>query len=162
MQEYTEDNAPVLPKNHRKDFEKKLSINNTKPYTKLYKIAALVIVLISITTLLATLKPKTSSGFENDMTRIETELLQKIDSTRNNINLKTIDPELLEIYDSKLNELATDYRKISEALQQHPNNIMLLEQLILNLQNRLSLLKSMESQSNSSNQKYEHHETIIL
>ena len=72
------------------------------------------------------------------------------------------DENLIQRYKSKLEDLDTDYRLISEQFKHDTNNILVIQDLVNNLQTRLQLLKDIQQHIILLNQKNEQHESTNI
>lgn len=155
-----------LPNFHEDEFLEKLEKFNKKKtkktFFKTWKIAASIVLIFSVGYyFLSTNTEKTPTLFVQ-VKKIEKEYLQNIDTEWNTFIKLTDDKNLIERYEQKLKEYATDYKKITKQLKEFPNSINILESLIENLQRRLQIIKDIQEHIKELNQKNISNETIYL
>lgn len=155
-----------LPKGHREEFLKKLR-ENEKPKHKnnYWKIAAALVILLGLGFVLMqnseTDEFPEADSIALELQQIETQYLKEIETEWENFLKLAKDQKLIARFKEKLNELDADYKEISAQYSEDKNNIQAVEDLIRNLQTRLSLLKDIQEHIKILNQKNEQHETII-
>ena len=157
-----------LPENHREDFIGKLDTQHKKKRgfkkSTLLKIGAVVLLLFSVSTYFINddkSKPKENS-FRVQIKAIEKEYLQNIDNEWQQFLEISSDSILIKKYETKLQNFDTEYKTITHQLNNTPNNIYILEMLIINLQRRLELIKNIKEHIKELNQKNTSNETIYL
>lgn len=157
-----------LPQGHREEFLEKLQSRSAKkPRQKnsWWKIAAALIVLVGLGFVL--LQNNETNDFPEadaialELQQIEKQYLQEIKTEWEKFLKLAKDEKLIARYKEKLQQLDTDYKEISMDYNADKNNIQAVEDLIRNLQTRLSLLKDIQEHIKILNQKNEQHETII-
>ena len=99
---------------------------------------------------------------EIQVAQIEKEYLKSIDNEWQGFVKVTNDQNLVGRYEEKLSSLGDNYKKVSGEFKKDPNNILILESLIENLQRRLQLLKNIRQHIQELNQKNKSYETIII
>lgn len=159
-----------LPENHREEFAEKLkktkkAPHKKRPYGIFLKIAASIVVLLSVSYYIYTnnnITEKRPTSLELQVQQIEQEYLQEIDNEWQNFLKITDDKKLITKYREKLDNLDTNYKTLSKSFKENPNNITILENLIKNLQTRLQLLKDIQKHINTLNTQEKTYETIIL
>lgn len=151
-----------LPENHRHEFIEKLKSHNSKPkkISRLIKMASIVLILLSIGTLTILHKPpmvdeeplltQLKDAERNYLTEIDKEWMQFVALSN--------DDKLKNRFEKKFEGLQSDYLLLARQFKEDPNNLILLESLIDNLQTRLQLLKDIQKHINLLNQKNEHYE----
>jgi len=157
-----------LPQGHREEFLEKLQKGNfQKPKQKnnWWKIVAALVVLVGLGFVL--LQNRETNDFPEaetialELQQIETQYLQEIETEWENFLKIATDKKLIARYKEKLGELDTDYKEISKSYQANKNNLQAVEDLIRNLQTRLTLLQEIQEHIKILNQKTNNHETII-
>jgi len=143
-----------LPKDHRKDFKKKLIQElHEEPQSEFYfiKIAATVLLIFSLGFFFMP-GPKNNNG-ENmvkadftlgdlspEMKKIENYYLTAINLELTNLEVDDENKQLINNYFMKLNQLTQNYKLMNEALDPNEINEELIDRLINNLQMRLQIL----------------------
>lgn len=154
-----------LPEGHELDFMQKL--NQQKPAKKysrsfFLKVAASIAIIFTAGHFVIN-SPMSDSQTElqKQVAQIEENYLKQIDQEWKTFQAVAKDPNLVKYYKERLDRLKEDYDTLSERFSEEPNNILILEELIKNLQRRLELLKSIQKQieTNKQNKRYE---TIII
>ena len=157
-----------LPQGHREEFLEKLQKKNSqKPKQKnnWWKIAATLVVLVGLGFVL--LQNRETDDFPEadtialELQQIETQYLQEIETEWENFLKIATDQKLIARYKEKLKQLDTDYKEISKSYQANKNNLLAVEDLIRNLQTRLTLLKEIQEHIKILNQKTNNNETFI-
>jgi hypothetical protein len=149
-----------LPSNHRNEFFAKLKSKQKpkKHFFAVKNVAAIVIsALIGIG--IYHIIPINNQN-ENNFTHLESiekEYQNNINSEWNNFLRVTNDSLLIKRYEQKLKELESDYTNLSHDLKLNPKNLLIIEDLISNLQNRLQLLQDIQAhiQTLNNNDNYE-------
>lgn len=157
-----------LPSFHEKDFLEKLERFNKnelpKKHVGKWKIAVSVLLIFSIGYYF--LKPAIYINPEPTLfvqvKKIEKEYLSQINNEWKSFVKSTSDKKLVKRYEEKLSNLNISYKEISNELEQDPNNIIVLERLIENLQTRLGILKDIQNHIKELNQKNTSNETITI
>lgn len=154
-----------LPNGHRDEFIKKLRDSKTNRYPSFkmdwfYKIAAVVLVSISLAYMVFNTSENETPEqtvqnpqIETQMMAVEKKFLASIDAEWERFVKLTEDKVLIDRYRNKLNDLATDYDQIATQFKADPNDIILIESLVENLQKRLQLLKDIQIHIEILNQK---------
>lgn len=157
-----------LPSFHEKDFLEKLERFNKnklpKKHVEKWKIAVSILLIFSIGYYFFKseiyISPEPTLFVQ--VKKIEKEYLSQIDNEWESFIKLTSDKELVKRYEEKLSNLDINYKEISNELKQDPNNIMVLEKLIENLQTRLKILKDIQNHIKELNQKNISNETITI
>lgn len=156
-----------LPNSHRKDFINKLQ-NTTKEKTskkKFYflKVASvLILMIVGVSIYFTFSKNEKSNSILSQVDKIEKEYIVNINKEWNQFIEITDDTKLVNKYQNKLNQLKSDYKKITRNLQENPDDVFVLESLISNLQQRLELIKNIKEHINELNQNKKSNETIYI
>jgi len=153
-----------LPVNHEQEFLQKLKGQTPVKKTRTYfwRIAASVTIIFALGYFGMTFfneGPQTE--LQKQVAQIEKNYLQQIDQEWEEFVKTANDPNLVKYYKDRLENLKKDYDKISSQFSKEPNNIIILEELIKNLQRRLELLKNIQKQI-EANKKNKRYETIII
>lgn len=152
-----EDQLKELPKNHRKEFLEKLKEQQPKKSNPHYfiRIVAILIIGISVGVTILYQKPKNQDKLPivAQVEAIETSYLKEINNEWKNFLLIAKDEHLIERFRKKLAELNKDYQELSAQFKNDSNNILVVEALLENLQNRLQILKDIQSHIKLLNQK---------
>ena len=155
----------VLPRNHREEFLMKLELQNKKTSGrfKFLRIASLILIFIAIgvVTLVPNSNMETEEPLLLQLKEVENEYLRQIDAEWDQFVALSADKRLKQRFELKLNELQDDYWSLTTDFQNDPNNLMILESLINNLQTRLQLLKDIQKHINLLNQKNEQDENSL-
>ena len=154
-----------LPENHIEEFEQKLqkqAPQKTSWLRLVARIAASVAILITVGYFVLNASKDQPTLLQKQVAEIEQTYLKQINQEWNTFINIANDPELVERYKGRLNELQQDYDKISVQFNKEPNSILILEELIANLQKRLELLKNIQEHIQELNQKKKSNETIYL
>ncbi len=154
-----------LPQNHREEFLMKLNTQNnrnSKRYSFL-KIASVVllIVAIGVASLIPIDNQKTKDPLLLQLEVVEKEYLKQIDVEWEQFVTLTTDDRLKQRFEQKLDELQIDYLSLTSEFKNDPNNLLILESLINNLQTRLQLLRDIQKHINLINQKNEQNENSL-
>ncbi|WP_435414040.1 hypothetical protein [Polaribacter aestuariivivens] len=157
-----------LPQSHREEFLNKLKKSSTQKNKKnnyfIYKIASILMVfgvLFYLTIHIDESKEKPASILVQ-IENIEKVYVEEIDKEWESFVKITNDAVLINKYEEKLRQSSLDYKNLTHDLQKNPNNIMVLESLIENLQRRLELLKGIQEHIKELNQKNTSNETIYI
>lgn len=152
-----------LSKNHRTKFEAKLqselhsSISNKN---MLWKIAASFLVIIGVTYSvgnfskntkeepLEVTKTATLGSISPELKTIENFYLESIQTEISNLEETRENKELLNVFLEKIGELTSDYKTLTEELNEVGLNEKTINALIENLQIRLKLLLQLKEQLN--------------
>ncbi len=154
-----------LPAGHEVDFLQKL--NQQKPAKKnsrsfFLKVAASIAIIFTVGyfTINSTMGDS-QTELQKQVAEIEENYLKQIDQEWKTFQVVAKDPNLVKYYKERLDRLKEDYDQISKQFSEDPNNILIIEELIKNLQRRLELLKNIQKQieANKQNKRYE---TIII
>lgn len=157
-----------LPDGHREEFLKKVrenTVENPKRKKNYWKIAAVLVVLIGVGFIL--MQNKGVDEFPEvdaialELRQIETQYLKEIETEWEKFLKLAKDQKLISRYKEKLNELDADYKEISADYHANKYNLQAVEDLIRNLQTRLSILKDIQEHIKILNQKNGQHETFI-
>lgn len=162
-----------LPVGHREEFYNKLKSNRSIKHSNfnksyLVKIAALILLFVALGFIGFNWNNNSSktivktTPIEKQLETIEKEYLANIDLEWQNFLELAKDENLIQRYKSKLEDLDTDYRLISEQFKHDTNNILVIQDLVNNLQTRLQLLKDIQQHIILLNQKNEHHESTNI
>lgn len=166
----TETEGKKLPKNHRTEFIEKLNFSTIekpkKPHLGLFlKVAASIALIITFGYYMMNQKNSEinkPTSIQVQVQQIEKDYLQQIDNEWKNFVRATDDKELIKVYQQKLDDLNEDYKELSKSFKENTNNVMILEDLIGNLQNRLQLLKDIQNHIKILNEKTNTYETLTL
>lgn len=153
-----------LPSGHRSEFQKNLQSRQKKfVFGFTSKIAAIALVLIGTAFGFYTTQTqvKTDETVTTQIDLIEKEYLKNIESEWQEFISVTNDTTLIRRFDSKLKDLDMDYNKLSNQLKSNPENTIIIQSLIENLQTRLELLEDIQSHIQILNSKPEDHENIL-
>ncbi|WP_298882729.1 hypothetical protein [uncultured Polaribacter sp.] len=156
-----------LPNSHRKEFINKLQ-NTAKEKTskkKFYflKVASvLILMIVGVSIYFTFSKNEKSNSILAQVDKIEKEYIVNINKEWNQFIEITDDTKLVNKYQNKLNQLKSDYKKITRNLQENPDDVFVLESLISNLQQRLELIKNIKEHINELNQNKKSNETIYI
>lgn len=154
-----------LPAGHEADFIQKLHQQQpVKKNSRLFflKVAASIAIVFTLGYLaINTSNVDTQTELQKQVAQIEENYLKQIDEEWKTFERSANDPNLVKYYKDRLDRLKEDYDKVSKRFSEEPNNILILEELINNLQRRLELLKNIQKQieANKQNKRYE---TIII
>lgn len=166
---FTEDDfsKKELPVTHKDEFLEKLSkLSSKKTYNnRLMKIAAVFVLLVGLAFVFmqqnAADDEVNTVQITKELKKIETEYLANINTEWKNFLAVATDEKLIRRYKQKLTQLDADYKQISEEFKADKNNLFVVEDLIRNLQTRLSLLKDIQKHIKILNTKKEQNETTI-
>jgi hypothetical protein len=159
-----------LPRSHQKDFIKKLKNASIKKEKKRnyfsYKVASVLMIIIFGASLYFTLNlqegetnpPLILVKIEN----IEKEYIANINKEWDRFLKIAKDTILIKRYEKKLYQYHLNYKKLNLEFQQNPNNSVVLEALIANLQRRFTLIKDIQKHIKALNQKNTSNETIYM
>ena len=160
-----EDELKTLPKNHRTEFLEKLQKQPTKKAAPLswLKIAAVLLIALTVGFSLFYNKPTKEevSPIIAQIEAVEAEYLQNIETEWQSFLAIAKDEVLVERFRNKLDDLDKDYQDISIEFKDDPNNIMVIETLVDNLQTRLQILKDIQKHIKILNQNNEQYENTI-
>lgn len=159
-----------LPALHRKEFIEKLNAIKSKDSKKistyyLAKVAAFIILFFSIGYTFYNDLPKNDIkevAIEVQLKVIEQEFLENINQEWDSFLAIAEDKMLIKRYEEKLKNLDNDYKEISLKFKNNTNNVLLIESLLENLQNRLQLLKDIQQHIKLLNKKSQQNEDIII
>jgi len=152
-----------LPTNHRKDFLLKLQKQNkTQKQFYVLQIAASFLFLFGFVIALYNVNSKNKDEFsmEKQMNIIEKQYLSDIEKEWQKFVSVTDDTLLIKRFDKKLTDLNDDYEALSKELESNPNNILTIEDLISNLQNRLKLLQDIQMHIHLLNENNMNYDTF--
>jgi Tfp pilus assembly protein PilN len=154
-----------LPENHVGEFAQKLQ--NQAPKKKSWlknvvRIAASIAILFTVGYFVLNGSEDESTPLQKQVAEMEKTYLKQIDEEWQTFVDLANDPKLVDYYKDRLNRLKEDYNQISVQFNQEPNSILILEELIQNLQQRLELIKSIQEHIQELNQKNTSNETIYL
>lgn len=166
---FTEDDfsKKELPVTHKDEFLEKLSkLSSKKTYNnRLMKIAAVFVLLVGLAFVFmqqnAADEEVNTVQITKELKKIETEYLANINTEWKNFLAVATDEKLIRRYKQKLTQLDADYKQISEEFKADKNNLFVVEDLIRNLQTRLSLLKDIQEHIKILNAKRDQNETTI-
>lgn len=168
---FTEDDFPKkeLPVTHKDEFLEKLSkLPSKKTYNyRLMKIAAVFVLLVGLAFVFVQQNATDDEDEVNtvqitkELKKVETEYLANIDTEWKNFLAVATDEKLIRRYKQKLTQLDADYKQISKEFKADKNNLFVVEDLIRNLQTRLSLLKDIQKHIKILNAKKDQNETAI-
>lgn len=157
-----------LPQNHRQEFLDKLKSNAPNKSKKTnhlnwLKIAAVLVLLLTVGFGIFNTKntEERPSPLIAQIESVEKEYLENIHAEWQKFIKLTDDENLVKRYEKRLTSLDNDYQEISNSFKNDPNNILVVESLITNLQTRLQLLKDIQEHIKILNQKNEHNENTI-
>lgn len=157
-----------LPDGHREDFYAKLKISkprnkNVTDYTYVYKVAAIVLVLLTAGYFFINgdAAAKNEKAFVKQIEAIEKDYMVSIDKEWKSFLLLAKDENLVSRYKKRLEDLDADYKEISKQYVDDSNDVFMIEALVENLQTRLNLLKDIQKHINLLNQQNEHYETTL-
>jgi DNA repair exonuclease SbcCD ATPase subunit len=154
-----------LPVGHEENFMQKL--NQQQPAKKnsrsfFLKVAASIAIIFTVGYfVINSTEIDSQTELQKQVAQIEKNYLKQIDQEWKTFEETAKDPNLIKYYKERLDRLKEDYDQISKRFSEDPNNILILEELIKNLQRRLELLKNIQKQieANKQNKRYE---TIII
>lgn len=157
-------NLRELPENHRDQFLKKLRGN--KPGVKpslMFKVAisALLIIGTSIGIYNSGNEISQNDPLVSQMNSIEKQYLKSIDKEWRDFTSATDDSTLIKRFEFKLEDLNHDYNNLSKLLKSNPENTVIIQSLIENLQTRLKLLEDIQTHLKILNSKPNAHETVL-
>ncbi|WP_339755876.1 hypothetical protein [uncultured Winogradskyella sp.] len=154
-----------LPKNHRTAFLEKLKNKPTKKRASfaLLKVVAVLLVALSIGLSLFYDKPEVTnvSPMIAQIEAVEAEYLASIKAEWESFIAIAEDEILVTRFRKKLDELDKDYKDIALQFKEDTDNILVVESLVENLQNRLQILKDIQAHIKILNQKNEQNENTI-
>lgn len=159
-----------LPDFHKAEFTKRLENASAKKNKNTFfsktKIAVFFLLMIFGVSIYFTFSEEEEQIKESlifvEIEKIEKEYVANIDIEWQKFIKITNDTILINKYQQKLQNSNKDYKKLTLTFKESPNNIMVLETLIHNLQKRLQLLKDIQEHINELNQKNATNETIYL
>ena len=155
----------TLSENHRAEFLDKLN-SQPKPKTSStnwLKIAAVAILALTVGFSIFYKSPQKTevSPIVAQIEAVEAEYLKDIEAEWASFVAIAEDPSLVSRFKMKLDDLDQDYQTIAKEFKAQPNNILVIEDLVSNLQTRLKLLKDIQAHIKILNQKNEQHENTI-
>lgn len=152
-----------LPNSHRTEFLNKLEkTKNNKPKSLLrLKVVAALLLLFSVSYLVINSSEK-QPPIVAKVAQMEKEYIANINTEWKNFLKLTDNKKLINYYEKKLSDLSLEYKAISIQFKKDPNNILVLEQLISNLQTRLEILKEIQHHIKQLTSKNTNYETILL
>lgn len=157
-----------LPQNHRNQFLDKLKSSvsnksNNSNTSSYLKIAAVLVIALTVGFGVFNTKEveEQPSPLIVQVEEIEMQYLENIHAEWISFIGLTDDENLVKRYEKRLTSLDNDYQEISENFKNDPNNILVVESLITNLQTRLQLLKDIQEHIKILNQKNEQNENTI-
>jgi len=159
-----EEELKQLPENHRAEFLEKL---RHQPRSKRIGILWLKVVAIAVIALTVGFSVfynppiEESTDMIAQIEAVEAQYLEDIEKEWERFLTITDDDVLVERFKNKLADLSNDYQELTLQLQKDANNVLVIEALIDNLQNRLQLLKNIQEHIKFLNQKNEQDETTI-
>lgn len=154
-----------LPENHETEFLQKLHEQAPQKESKSYfwRVAASIAIIFALGYFAATFSGEgTQTELQKQVAQIEQNYLQQIDQEWEEFVKTANDPDLVKYYKDRLDGLKKDYDTISKEFSKEPNNIIILEELIKNLQRRLELIKDIQEHLKRLNQNNKSYETIYL
>jgi hypothetical protein len=161
--EYT-DNSYDLPSGHRKEFQKKLQPEHKNiAFGLLSRVAVIALVLIGTSFAIYNSQTQVIPD-ENKISQIdliEEQYLKNIEFEWQEFISNTNDSTLIKRFDSKLKDLDKDYKKFTNQLKSNPDNTLVIQSLIENLQTRLELLEDIQTHIKILNSKPEDHEKML-
>tara|TARA_R110002049_G_scaffold290103_4_gene473389 strand:+ start:617 stop:1153 length:537 start_codon:yes stop_codon:yes gene_type:complete len=171
---FTGDDFPEkkLPEGHREEFLTKLESTESllikKKKNNWVKIAAALLIVASLGFLLEhslnseeRLEAEINDAIALQLREVEIEYITNINTEWKNFLVLATDEQLIQRYRDKLAQLDTDYKEISKKFENNKNNIGAVEDIIRNLQTRLTLLKDIQEHIKLLNQKSEPNEKFI-
>ncbi|MDO6853813.1 hypothetical protein Q4599_09490 [Cellulophaga lytica] len=168
---FTEDDFPKkeLPVTHKDEFLEKLgNMPSAKKYNyRFMKIAAVFVLLVGLAFVFVQQNATDDEEEVNavqitkELKKVETEYLANINTEWKNFLAVATDEKLIRRYKQKLTQLDADYKQISKEFKADKNNLFVVEDLIRNLQTRLSLLKDIQEHIKILNAKKDQNETTI-
>ncbi len=149
-----------LPEGHREEFLKKLEQPSKRRYTLWMRIAAVFVVALALSyTIYKNMgRPSDTLPILAQIEAMEVNYLKSIDKEWQSFVAIAEDKALVNRYRKKLDDLSKNYEELSIQFKGNPDDIIVVEQLVANLQRRLDLLKDIQSHIIILNQKNEHHE----
>lgn len=160
-----EEELKTPPANHRNEFLGKLKEQSNakrKPYTWLGVAVVLIVALtVGFSIFNTTPKAKEKSPIIAQIEAVEAEYLRDIEAEWESFVAIADDEVLVERFRNKLDDLDKDYQMISSQFKNDPNNILVIESLVENLQTRLQILKDIQKHIKILNQKNEQNEKSI-
>jgi len=159
-----------LPALHREEFIEKLNAVKSKDSKKLstysiVKVAAFIILFFSIGyTFFNEFSKKNINeiAIEVQLKVVEQEFLKNINQEWDSFLAIAEDKMLIKRYEEKLKSLDNDYKETSLKFKNNTNNVLLIESLVENLQNRLQLLTDIQQHIKILNNKSQKNESIII
>jgi uncharacterized protein HemX len=160
-----EENLRSLPENHRDEFLQKLKKHPKKKQGMAFwlKIAAVAVIGLAVAFSLYYKQPNEPqvSPIIAQVEAVEAEYLKDIEAEWESFIAIAEDEVLVARFKKKFDELDKDYQEISTEFQEDPNNVLVIESLVENLQTRLQLLKDIQAHIKILNQKDEQYEKSI-
>ena len=154
-----------LPENHVEEFAQKLQQQAPKKRTSaafFMRIAASILIVFAVGYWIQNSFTENAPSLQQQVAEIEKTYLKQIDQEWKTFLDSTNDPELIRYYEDRLEGLTKDYITISAQFKNDPNNILILEELIANLQKRLELLKNIQEHIQEIKKKKTRYETLII
>ena len=156
-----------LPNSHREDFINKLKNTakekaSEKKFSYYKVVSVLILMIVGVSIYFTFSKNEKSNSILAQVDKIEKEYIVNINKEWNQFIEITDDTKLVNKYQNKLNQLKSDYKKITRNLQENPDDVFVLESLISNLQQRLELIKNIKEHINELNQNKKSNETIYI
>jgi uncharacterized protein HemX len=160
-----EEDLRPLPEHHRDEFLQKLKKHSKKKQGMAFwlKIAAVVVIGLAVAFSLYYKQPEAPkvSPIIAQVEAVEAEYLKDIEAEWESFIAIAEDEVLVARFKKKFDELDKDYQEISTEFQEDPNNVLVIESLVENLQTRLQLLKDIQAHIKILNQKDEQYEKSI-
>jgi hypothetical protein len=160
-----EDHLRSLPEKHRDEFLQKLKSQSKQKQgiTFWLKIAAVAFIALAVAFSLYYKQPEAQkvSPIVAQVEAVEAEYLKNIEAEWESFVAIAEDEVLVARFKKKFDDLDRDYQEISDQFKEDPNNVLVIESLVENLETRLQILKDIQKHINILNQKNEHNETSI-
>lgn len=127
--------------------EKQLSGGGENPYTRYWKVAAIILLVLSSVLVWDKMKqdtaqaPVAQSTMEDDFARVEAYYTTLIAEKRTSLQLnKNVSAELLEAFDEDLKKLEMMYQQLKEDYSSAPDTATLADAMVQNLRMRIEIL----------------------
>ncbi len=144
--------TPTLPTGHRAEFLEKLATtegipSKSTPFQYLKSIAAACVLFLGIGVVFYSNYGETAvvqSSLFTEMKSIEDQYLQHIATEWETFQLTANDENLVKKYEERLENLDASYQELKQAFLVEKNSLTTLDNMIKNLQMRLSLLQEIQ------------------
>ena len=160
-----ESDLKSLPENHRVEFLEKLQEQPMKKIASFSWLKIVAVLLVALTVGFSLFYDRSEkeevSPIIAQIEAVEAEYLADIETEWQSFLAIAEDEVLVERFRKKLDDLDKDYQDISIEFKDDPNNIMVIETLVDNLQTRLQILKDIQKHIKILNQNNEQYENTI-